>query len=290
MDKVTISEIGTAFLFALATGLAALTAIIMIMVNTPTSASNPSGGIDYVLYFIVGIILMSALIILLSRNLRLGILRYIFAISMAFVIFLVVNYLYALLPVTQFEYEILVFVTPVVFLYFLLFRPNWIVVNIAGVLVSAGLASIWGLELGIYAAVVLMIVFAVYDYIAVYKTKHMLTIARASTDSRMPLFFIIPERRDFNINNINIDVPGEERGAILIGYGDIAIPNIMVISSYIYSGLTIEYLLLPLIGGIISLFVLFRTVKKPAPGLPFINTGVLIGFGFALLLTYLRLI
>ncbi|MGP6220427.1 presenilin family intramembrane aspartyl protease PSH [Caldiplasma sukawensis] len=290
MDRGTVSEIGTAILFAVATGLAALTAIIMVMVNTPTSASNPSGGIGYVLYFIVGIILMSALIIFLSRKRGLGILRYIFAISMAFVIFLVVNYLYALLPVTQLEYEILVFATPVVFLYFLLFRPNWIVVNIAGVLVSAGLASIWGLELGIYAAVVLMIVFAVYDYIAVYKTKHMLTIARASTDSRMPLFFIIPERRGVDINKINIDVPGDERGAILIGYGDIAIPNIMVISSYLYSGLSIEYLLFPLIGGIIALFVLFRTVKKPAPGLPFLNTGVLIGFGIALLLTYLRLI
>jgi presenilin-like A22 family membrane protease len=282
-----VSETGTAILFIISSLIAVIMALELEEITPTNPTGNPGAGVGYVIYFIVAVIVMSALIIFIARKKKIGILKYVFAISIAFVIFVVGSLLYALLPITYDEYYILTFATPLVVLYFLLFRQNWIVINIVGILTSAGLAAIWGVDLGAYSAVILMLVFAVYDYIAVYKTKHMLDIARASTETEMPLFFVVPDSRGFETSNIDIDTPGEERGAILIGFGDIAIPNVMVISSFLYGGsLFYPFYLLPLVGGIVAMFVLFSFIKRPAPGLPFLNTGVLIGFGIALLLAH----
>lgn len=286
------TEIGTAILFLVASLIGLVMALEMESVSPTNPSQNTSAGFGYVIYFIVAVILMSVVILYISKKKKLGILRIVFVVSMVFVIYIVSSLLYALLPITYPEYYFLSFGTPVLFLYLLLFRQNWIVINIAGILTAAGLAAIWGVDLGLYAAIVLMIAFAVYDYIAVYKTKHMLDIARATTSSNMPLFFIVPENLNFEMKDADIDRPsdGEEenrRGAIMIGFGDIAIPNVMVISSYLYGG-TISFFALPLIGGIVAMFILFSFIKRPAPGLPFLNTGVLIGFSIAILLRFIH--
>ncbi|MCL4345127.1 MAG: presenilin family intramembrane aspartyl protease [Candidatus Thermoplasmatota archaeon] len=287
MRKKLVSETGTAILFIISSLIAVVLALELEEITPTNPTGNPGAGAGYVIYFIIAVIVMSALIIFIARKKKLGILKYIFAISIAFVILVVGSLLYALLPIKSSEKVVLTLATPVIILYFLLFRQNWIVVNIVGILTSAGLAAIWGEDLGVYSAVVLMLVFAIYDYIAVYKTKHMLDIARASTSSEMPLFFVVPDSRGFETSDIDIDTPGEERGAILIGFGDIAIPNVMVISSFLYGGSVFyPFYLLPLAGGIVAMFTLFMFIKRPAPGLPFLNTGVLIGFGIALLLAH----
>jgi presenilin-like A22 family membrane protease len=290
LNRRIATEIGTAVLFLVASLIGLVMALELESVSPTNPSQNTSAGFGYVIYFIVAVILMSVVILYISKKKRLGILRIIFVLSMVFVIYIVSSLLYALLPITYPEYYFLSFGTPVLFLYLLLFRQNWIVINIAGILTAAGLAAIWGVDLGLYAAIVLMIVFAIYDYIAVYKTKHMLDIARATTSSNMPLFFIVPENMNFDMKDADIDTPreeGRERGAIMIGFGDIAIPNVMVISSFLYSGATtssLSFFILPLLGGIIAMFILFSFIKRPAPGLPFLNTGVLIGFIIALAL------
>jgi presenilin-like A22 family membrane protease len=278
-----LTETGTAFLFVVASLVALVMALELESISPTNPSQNTSAGFGYVAYFIVAVIVMSAVILYISKKKKMGFLRIFFVISMVFVIYIVSSLLYALLPINYPEYYVLSFGTPVLFLYLLLYKQNWIIINIAGVLTAAGLAAIWGVDLGLYAAIVLMIVFAVYDYIAVYKTKHMLDIARASTSSNMPLFFVVPETLNYNIKDMDIDTKSGERGAIMIGFGDIAIPNVMVISSYLYSG-TWTFFVLPLIGGIVAMFTLFTIIKRPAPGLPFLNTGVLLGFIIALLI------
>lgn len=288
MDRSIVARIGSAILFVIASLLGLVLAMELESIAPTNPSQNTTAGLGYVLYFIVAVIVVSAAIIFVSKKKKTGFLRIFFVISMTFVIFVVSSLLYALLPISLTLYYILIFGTPMLFMYLLLFKQNWIVLNISGILTSAGLASIWGVDLGVYTAVILLVIFAIYDYIAVYKTKHMLEIARASTSSNMPMFFVVPERGGFDMKDVDIDKPsdgeeGERRGAIMLGFGDIAIPNVMVISSFLYGG-TMLFFLLPLLGGIIAMFALFSFIKRPAPGLPFLNTGVLIGFGIALLL------
>ena len=54
------------------------------------------------------------------------------------------------------------------------------VTDAAGLIMISGAAAILGILLRPYIAITLLVVFAVYDYISVYKTKHMVTLAKAT--------------------------------------------------------------------------------------------------------------
>src|SRR5688572_4920470 len=56
-------------------------------------------------------------------------------------------------------------------------HPEWYVIDTVGILVAAGTATIFGISLGIVPVIVLLAGLAVYDAIAVYRTKHMLSLA-----------------------------------------------------------------------------------------------------------------
>ncbi len=269
---------------------------------TPPSSQNASAGGGYFLYFLLSMLLFTAVIIFLSRRKKTGIFRYLFGAAMALAIFYMASIVYVFafnllaeyvnIPLTSSQYEIVyeiaVLATAAIFFYVLTFRQNWIAINFAGVMASSVLAIVWSQSLGLYFAILLLVVVAVYDYIAVFVTKHMVELANASLESMVPLFFIMPSSRHFDSSNLRIEGGSEERGAILLGFGDVAIPNIMIMTSFSYFHYQIfPFLILPLLGGLAAMVVLFTYIKRPAPGLPFLNTGVLLGFGAALLINML---
>ena len=55
-----------------------------------------------------------------------------------------------------------------------------------GILIGAGVASIFGVSLDILPVIILLILLAVYDAISVYKTKHMITLAEGVIGSENP--------------------------------------------------------------------------------------------------------
>ena len=69
-----------------------------------------------------------------------------------------------------------------------------------------------------------------------------------------------------------------------MGYGDVLIPGVMVISSAAHYGLLAG--VATLIGRLLGMIFLILLVNrgKPQPGLPFLNTGALMGFIAYLLL------
>jgi len=74
----------------------------------------------------------------------------------------------------------------------LLVYPEWYVINIAGIVVGAGAAGMFGISFGLLPALLLLTVLAVYDAISVYKTKHMLSLADGVMDLKLPVIFVIP--------------------------------------------------------------------------------------------------
>lgn len=165
---------------------------------------------------------------------------------------------------------------------------NWIVTNVTGVMLAIGIGAIWSYYLGPWFALALLVILSVYDYVSVFKTKHMVTLATVALRERVPMLFAFPGKRGFDLDQVSMD-NRDGLDAILLGFGDIAIPSVMVVSSAIY-GLQRSslFLLLPLLGGIAGLIALLFFVKqRPAPGLPTINSGVIAGFLLALALTTL---
>ncbi len=74
----------------------------------------------------------------------------------------------------------------------LLVHPEWYVIDAAGVVMGAGGAGIFGISFGLFPAVLLLAVLAVYDAISVYGTEHMLTLASGVMDLNVPVVLVVP--------------------------------------------------------------------------------------------------
>lgn len=166
--------------------------------------------------------------------------------------------------------------------------PEWYVIDITGVIIGAGAASIFGISLAIIPALLLLVLLAVYDYIAVYRTKHMIALAEGVMDLRLPILLVIPKRWDYSFLREKFDK--EEREAFFMGLGDAVMPTILVISANTFAN-SGYYVLpfigavnIPAIGAILGTFLGFSVLMgfvakgKPQAGLPFLNGGVILGY------------
>jgi len=166
--------------------------------------------------------------------------------------------------------------------------PEWYIIDVLGVLIAAGVASIFGRSLDILPVVILLIILAVYDAISVYKTKHMITLAEGVIDLKTPILFVIPKKRNYSFIREGIGKlsEGGERSAFIMGMGDLIMPSILVVSANVFiEGYRIlGFVNLPAIGAIIGslaglvVLLYFVSSGRPQAGLPPLNGGTLIGF------------
>jgi presenilin-like A22 family membrane protease len=176
------------------------------------------------------------------------------------------------------------------------FYPEWYVIDILGLLIAAGAASIFGISLEVIPVIILLILLAVYDAISVYKTKHMITLAEGVVDLKSPILFVVPKKRGYSYRAERIgSIEGGERSAYLIGMGDMIMPSILVVSANVFlQGTKIGIFTLPALGAMAGsvaglVFLLTYVVKgKPQAGLPPLNGGAILGLlaGYALTLVF----
>lgn len=186
--------------------------------------------------------------------------------------------------------------------YLLLKFPEWYVVDTIGILTAAGVTAILGISFGLIPAIMLLLALAVYDAWAVYRTKHMITLADELTSQRLPILLVIPKKAGYSFRaqkSLKEQVAsGEEREAMFVGLGDLIIPGILSVSAYTFSSpsgraflglLSNEVLAVgSLLGTLAGFIVLMHFVLKgrPQAGLPFLNGGALLGYLTANVLAY----
>ena len=178
---------------------------------------------------------------------------------------------------------------------------EWYIINAVGLILALGITAILGMALGILPVMILLIIMAVYDAIAVYKTKHMVALAEGVTPMRLPVMFVVPTRRGFSMNDLEEEggitrKEGQERSAFFMGLGDAVIPGILVVSASIYLPANDLFILTAnlwvalgtIIGGLLGYLLLLRYVMrgKPQAGLPFLNTGAILGYLVTHLIAY----
>ena len=166
--------------------------------------------------------------------------------------------------------------------------PEWYVIDLVGVIIGAGAASIFGISLAIFPTLLLLVLLAVYDYIAVYRTKHMVALAEGVMDLRLPILLVIPKHWKYSFLKEKFDK--EEREAFFMGLGDAVMPTLLVVSANFFVKVNsydiplIGAINIPAIGAIIGTFVGFAVLMalvikgKPQAGLPFLNGGVILGY------------
>ena len=96
-------------------------------------------------------------------------------------------------------------------------RENTWVKNAASTFAVAGAGALIGVSLGIIPVLVFILLLAVYDLIAVFKTKHMVKMAKAIVSQNLAFTFTIPTKEH----------------AFQLGTGDLVIP--LVFSTAVFS-------------------------------------------------------
>lgn len=158
-----------------------------------------------------------------------------------------------------------------------LFWGNVFLHNVLVILGIAGIAGVFGLRFSPEALVVLLIIFAVYDVIAVYKTKHMVYLARAMLQFRSVFAVIVPEKISYFSSRMRDVAPG--KGFMMLGGGDIAFP-LMLVSSMSLDSITKALIVMAFsFAGLTASFALFFILgRKPMPALPPIAAFSILGF------------
>ncbi|MCI4333260.1 MAG: hypothetical protein L3K01_06005 [Thermoplasmata archaeon] len=181
-------------------------------------------------------------------------------------------------------------------------EPQWYIVDLAGFVAAGSLIALLGISFGILPTFILLIALLVYDAIAVYGTKHMLTLADVVTEMKVPILMVMPGSADFDYTTsgglkAQQAKPREEREAMFMGLGDVVIPGTLVVSAFISLparmvafGIGGNFIAAmgALLGSLIGYLFLIRLVNRgnAQAGLPFLNGGAIAGYAIAYLAVF----
>ena len=163
-------------------------------------------------------------------------------------------------------------IIPAIALFALNFKIEHIFLrNATLILVISGIGAYLGANLGVIPCLIFLILLSIYDIIAVFGTKHMITLADEGK-GRFPFMFTIPIGKG---------------GEMEIGTGDFVIP-LMFSVSLLNAPYGLNFALTAAFGGLIGALALFyyamRKEHHALPALPPIAAGLIIGFGIAVLI------
>ena len=279
--------------------------------TTGAGATNPLGP----LLLVAAIVVVPIIILLIARRSgAMGALRWVLLLAIGGALFLTLIEAFVLgfpssylLPPTSAEIVLvpaipLAAALAVALFLALLMEPQWYVVDIAGFVSAAAVVAILGGSFAILPVFVLLVALAIYDYIAVYRTKHMLRLADIVTQMKLPILMVMPDRASYDYVSAPTlaetrEVPVEERGVMFMGLGDVVIPGILVVSAFVWLPASPVYLGLganlwtavgTLAGSLAGYGVLMHLVLKgnAQAGLPLLNGGAIAGYLLAFLLAY----
>ncbi|HJJ87154.1 MAG TPA: presenilin family intramembrane aspartyl protease, partial [Methanocorpusculum sp.] len=216
--------------------MAATNVFALLLINPMQNAGlfafeDPESIVNVVYFLFLMLVVTAVMLILIRKKIRV-IISVILAISLAMVIYYVA---FALLSL--FIPNIAAHITGAVIgiggILLLKFYPEWFVIDAVGLITSAGCAAIFGISLSPLPVVVLLILLVVYDYVAVHKTKHMLTLADGVMQQKMPIMFLVPKKLKYSYarEGFAIQDKKEERGAYMLGLGDVIFPGVLVVSA-----------------------------------------------------------
>jgi len=157
-------------------------------------------------------------------------------------------------------------------------RPSIVIQNLTMVLAIAGLGATIGLSLSLFSALIILMVLSIYDFIAVYKTGHMIKMAKQMMDSKSLLAFVVPQTLVGYKDNLSKIKVGQGQ-VFILGSGDVVMPLIAIAAA---SRLSIWHSLIVLLFaflGLIFMHLIFssQSVRRPMAALPPIALLTIIG-------------
>jgi len=174
--------------------------------------------------------------------------------------------------------DLLSFTLVALLFYFLIRKSSLIVHNATLVFAIAGVGAGLGTRFTPEIVILLLVIFSIYDFIAVYRTKHMVKIAKEMLKGQAILGIIIPQKiSDFSAYLKEVKPGGR---FLILGAGDIIFPLIFSVS-LISQGI-LDSLIVALFSlvGLFAGFLIFisKKTRQPMPALPPIALFSIIGY------------
>ena len=170
---------------------------------------NPE-SISYSIYYIIILLVFSALLILLLKKNKASVIRAMIYVS------IYTTLCYVFIAITDkaigYSYYTLAFSLICALLLTVLIHkyPEWYVIDISGLLIAIGACALVGVSLSYMPIIVMLIGLLIYDFISVYKTKHMLTLAHGMMDLKLPILFVIPKKWSYSYIKEDFSGDGDE--------------------------------------------------------------------------------
>lgn len=143
------------------------------------------------------------------------------------------------------------------------------------ILASAGIGAVFALNFTESTSVALLVFLSLYDVVAVFFTKHMITLAHAMIRSQATFALFIPEKIRGFMENVSAVRPGA--GFMIFGGGDIVLPMIYLsVIAREHMGVAIVGMCGALLGQFLNHLFLVQ-LRRPIPALPLIALGAIGG-------------
>jgi presenilin-like A22 family membrane protease len=187
----------------------------------------------------------------------------------------------------------------VLLLILLVVHSEWYVVNTTGVLLGAGVSVMLGVTFVPVLAMLFMVLAAIYDFWAVYRSKHMLDLADTMIGLRLPILLVAPQDTDYSLieeteqhkrpapaptgESRKGERPARQKSeAMFMGLGDVIFPGMLVLSAmqWLDPSAAFQVAMTTLAGGLLGYLALMTYVArgKAQAGLPLLNGGAILGY------------
>ena len=183
----------------------------------------------------------------------------------------------------------------------LYFHSEWYVVNTVGILVGAGVIVMLGVAFVPGLIMIFMILAAVYDAWAVYRSKHMLELADTMIGLQLPILLVAPQDKGYSfkdektkmveksdispvpqVHKTMIPAKKKSKEALFMGLGDIIFPGMLVLSAvqWLETDNSFAIAMFTLAGSLLGYLALMSYVArgKAQAGLPLLNGGAILGY------------
>ncbi|MFH1520883.1 MAG: presenilin family intramembrane aspartyl protease [Candidatus Micrarchaeota archaeon] len=239
----------------------------MVMTN---NAEDPMNAVFFILYILLGAVVM----VLLIRKFAM------FPIIFRIMEFMMIASagsiaIYAILRLVL-DYEISTILAIILALVFSALRLKFPELkNAAAIMATAGVGTVFGISLGLMPLILFLVLLSIYDFLAVFKTKHMVEMAN----------FVVQKNMAFTVTATAPPTKmGQKEQRIDLGTGDMVAPIMLEVATMAFKPAATPFVFA---GAVISfgLFIgLVYKKKMVLPALPPIVAGMivalLIGFIF----------
>ncbi|MCL4362079.1 MAG: presenilin family intramembrane aspartyl protease [Candidatus Parvarchaeota archaeon] len=220
---------------------------------------NVTSPFYYLLYIIIaGLLVPTAIILLLVKYRKLKIINIVLILLFLFVMYAFSDML--LLDIFVFPlhgnlnsnssllaiFSLLVYILPVIFTVYYFKYAGKYAKDFLNVILFVSISAVISLYLNIITALILIAIISVYDYISVFITKHMLTLAKAFSDN--------------SFGGISLMAKKAKRQEIFLGGGDMAFPAILANEFFLHYNLLSG--IFAIIGAVIGLSIILFLGKK----------------------------